>query len=90
MASRVLSPRSLREQLQIVVGTRATVLDFVRYTDAGHPYVGWWVSVHVADPDCACDWCASASRGVDHYVGYHFRDALPALADYLRAHPELD
>jgi hypothetical protein len=84
----VTRPRNMRQQLQSAIGTRATVLKRQQQTDRDHAYVGWWCAVHVADDDCPCDWCDSARRGVEHYAGYHVRDALVSVADYVRSHPD--
>lgn len=82
------SPRTLRAQLQIYLGTHATVADYIAQSDPEHRMPGWWASFHHAEPDCGCDACQSALAGRDHYLGFHLRDAMVACTDYLRQHPD--
>ena len=71
-----------------MLGTRATVLPYRYAVDREHPMVGWWVAVHVEEPDCSCAWCSSAREDRELYVAFHTPAAILAAGDYLRSHPD--
>jgi hypothetical protein len=79
-------PRNTRSQMQVMLGTRATVLERIEHTSPNHRMVGWWAAVHYAEPDCGCGWCISAQEEREHYIGWSVRDAIVEISDYVRVH----
>ncbi len=90
MAMATTRPRNTRAHLQVMLGTRATVLARIEHSDADHRMVGWWAAVHYSEADCGCAWCMSAAQGREHYFGWSVRDAMVEASDYVRTHPDFD